>query len=103
MNNEVMQFFGLDRSFDHIPFLETDGVKQQIDNIKAATLTGGIIALTGMVGVGKTTILWKIQQQLIDEKQVIVCRSLSTDKKRVNISILYTALFFDLLLMRLMI
>jgi type II secretory pathway predicted ATPase ExeA len=49
-----------------------------------------------MVGVGKTTVLWKIQQQLINEKQVTVCRSLSTDKKRVNISTLYTALFFDL-------
>lgn len=96
MNNEVMQFFGLSKSFHHAPFLETEGVKQQIDNIKAATLAGGIIALTGMVGVGKTTLLWKIQQQLFDEKQVLVCRSLSTDKKRVNISTLYTALFFDL-------
>jgi len=49
-----------------------------------------------MVGTGKTTLLWKIQQQLSEEKQVLVCRSLSTDKKKVNISTLYTALFFDL-------
>lgn len=91
-----MQFFGLSKSFQQIAFLETEEVKQQIDNIKAATLLGGILALTGMVGVGKTTLLWKIQQQLLDEKQVLVCRSLSTDKKRVNIGTLYTALFFDL-------
>ena len=49
-----------------------------------------------MVGTGKTTLLWQIQQQLREEKTVVVSRSLSTDKKRVNISTLYTALFFDL-------
>jgi len=96
MNNEVMQFFGLNKPFHHVPFLETEPVKQQIETIKSALHTSGIIALTGLVGSGKTTLLWKIQQQLQDEKEVLVCRSLSTDKKRVNISTLYTALFFDL-------
>lgn len=96
MNNQVMQCFGLAKSFGNVPFLETEAVKQQIINIKFAIATGGIIALTGMVGTGKTTLLWKIQQQLLDEKQIIVCRSLSTDKKRVTIATLYTALFLDL-------
>ena len=96
MNSEVMQFFGLNKPFHPVAFLETETVKQQIDNIKAAIHGSGIIALTGMVGTGKTTLLWKIQQQLQDEKEVVVCRSLSTDKKRVNTSTLYTALFFDL-------
>lgn len=96
MNHEVMQYFGLNKSFQHLPFLETESISKLIENIKLAIQTGGIIALTGMVGSGKTTLLWKIQQQLVEAKQVIVCRSLSTDKKRVNISTLYTALFFDL-------
>jgi len=77
-----MQFFGLNKPFHPVAFLETETVKQQIDNIKAAIHGSGIIALTGMVGTGKTTLLWKIQQQLQDEKEVVVCRSLSTDKKR---------------------
>lgn len=96
MNNEIMQFFELNKSFYNVLFLETEGIKKHIANIKYASQIGGIIALTGMVGTGKTTLLWQIQQQLRDEKEVIVCRSLSTDKKRVNISTLYTALFFDL-------
>lgn len=96
MNDEIMQFFGLSKSFHQVEFLETEVIKNQIKNIKSASHLGGIIALTGMVGTGKTTLLWKIQQQLFDEKQVVVCRSLSTDKKRVNINTLYTALFFDL-------
>lgn len=91
-----MQFFGLNKPLYHVPFLETEEIRKQVENIKYASHIGGIIALTGMVGTGKTTLLWKIQQQLIDEKQVVVCRSLSTDKKRVNINTLYTALFFDL-------
>lgn len=96
MNNEVLQFFGLAKPFYQAPFMETELIKQQIQNIKSAISHGGIIVLTGMVGVGKTTLLWKIQQQLIDEKQIVVCRSLSTDKKKLNIITLYTALFFDL-------
>jgi type II secretory pathway predicted ATPase ExeA len=96
MNNEIMQFFELNKSFHNVQFLETNGIKKHIDNIKYASHVGGIIALTGMVGSGKTTLLWQIQQQLREEKEVVVCRSLSTDKKRVNIGTLYTALFFDL-------
>jgi type II secretory pathway predicted ATPase ExeA len=99
MNDEIMQFFGLSKGFHQVQFLETETIKKQIENIKYACGTSGIsgiIALTGMVGSGKTTLLWKIQQQLLEEKQVLVCRSLSTDKKRVNINTLYTALFFDL-------
>ncbi|WP_341749279.1 AAA family ATPase [Candidatus Tisiphia endosymbiont of Sialis lutaria] len=96
MNNEVMQFFGLSKSFHQAAFLETECIKQNIKNIKAAIHAGGIVALTGMVGTGKTTLIWKIQQQLLEERQVVVCRSLATDKRRVNIAMLYTALFFDL-------
>ena len=79
MNNEIMQFFGLIGHFIIYHF-RNRGNKRQVENIKLASRTGGIIALTGMVGSGKTTLLWKIQQQLFDEKQVLVCRSLSTDK-----------------------
>lgn len=96
MNTEIMDFFGLQKPFKQALFLETAYSKQLIQNIKLAISNGGIIALTGMVGSGKTTLLRKIQQELIEEKQVVVARSLSTDKKRVTISTLYTALFLDL-------
>lgn len=96
MNTEIMEFFGLQKSFKQAVFLETAYSKQLIQNIKHAISNGGIIALTGMVGSGKTTLLRKIQQELTEEKQVIIARSLSTDKKRVTISTLYTALFLDL-------
>ncbi len=96
MNTDLMNFFGLSKLFNQSLFLETASSKQLIQNIKMAIHNGGIIALTGMVGSGKTTLLRKIQEQLAEEKQVIVARSLSTDKKRVSIGTLYTALFLDL-------
>lgn len=96
MNIDMMRFFGLLKPFNYSLFLETDHSDKFIQNVKAAIYQGGIIAITGMVGSGKTTLLRKIQEQLSDERQVIISRSLSTDKKRVTISTLYTALFLDL-------
>lgn len=96
MNPEVMNYFGLTKSFRKINFLETPESKALTQNIKQAIFQGGIIALTGMVGSGKTVLLRKIRDTLAEEKQVVISRSLSTDKKQVSIGTLYTALFCDL-------
>jgi type II secretory pathway predicted ATPase ExeA len=96
MNTELMNFFGLIKPFNQALFLETEHSKKFIHDIKTAIYQGGIIAIAGMVGSGKTTLLRKIQEQLIEEKQIIISRSLSTDKRRVTIGTLYTALFLDL-------
>jgi type II secretory pathway predicted ATPase ExeA len=97
MNPEMMDFFGLVKPFSRSLFLETAESTKLLQNIKRAIDQGGIIALTGMVGSGKTTLLRKIQEQLLEEKKVSLSRSLSTDKKRVTIGTLYTALFMDLM------
>lgn len=91
-----MSFFGLTKSFKRLNFLETPQSKKLIQNIKATIDQGGIIALTGMVGSGKTVLLRKIRDDLCEEKKVIIARSLSTDKKQVSMGTLYTALFYDL-------
>ena len=96
MNIEILNFFGLVKPFNHSLFLDTERSDKFIQNIKLAIYQGGIIAISGMVGSGKTTLLRKLQEQLSEEKQMIISRSLSTDKKRVTIGTLYTALFFDL-------
>ena len=63
---------------------------------KAKEYSGGIISLTGIVGTGKTAILRRIQEVLQKEGETIICRSLSTDKRRVNINTLYISLFADI-------
>ncbi len=58
--------------------------------------SGGIIALTGIVGSGKTTLIKKFKNSLLKEAKTIVAKSLATDKRRVSINTLYVALFSDL-------
>ena len=65
-------------------------------DIKLAIRSGGIVALTGIVGIGKTVTLRRIQQTVREENKILVSKSLATDKRRVNINTLYTALFADL-------
>ena len=48
-----------------------------------------------MVGIGKTTYLERIQKQLVNEKKVIVAKSLSVEKSKTNLTTLITALFYD--------
>jgi len=96
MYGEMMQYYGLTKDLDKADYFETDAFKQTLLSLETAIFSGGIIALTGIVGIGKTTVLRRIQQSLQDSNKVIVSKSLATDKRRVNINTLYTALFSDL-------
>ena len=64
--------------------------------LKTLIQQGGIYALTGMVGSGKTTLLHRIQKEFKSEGQIIVSRSLATEKNRLNVPTLFMALFYDL-------
>jgi type II secretory pathway predicted ATPase ExeA len=57
---------------------------------------GKLIAVTVMVGSGKTTTLKKIRENLAAEGEIIVSKSLSVEKSRVTLSTLIMALFYDL-------
>jgi type II secretory pathway predicted ATPase ExeA len=55
-----------------------------------------LVALSGIVGSGKTTALERLQRQLKQEKDVIVSRALAVDKERLSLGALIAALFYDL-------
>ena len=76
--------------------ITTQNYQNMFTNIKLAIKNGGLIALTGIVGIGKTTTLRRLQQDLREENKILVSKSLATDKRHVNINTLYTALFVDL-------
>lgn len=90
-----MKYYGLIKELDKADFFETEYYQNMLTNIKLAIKSGGIVALTGMVGTGKTVTLRRIQQAIKTEDKVLVSRSLA-DKRHVTINTLYTALFADL-------
>ncbi len=96
MYGEMMQYYGLNKDLDKAEYFETESFKKTLLSLETAILSGGIIALTGIVGIGKTTALRRIQLSLKDANKVIVSKSLATDKRRVNVNTLFTALFSDL-------
>jgi len=96
MLSEVMSYYGLTRDFQGAGYFETENHQQIIKELKVAIKQGQMIAVSGVVGSGKTTLLKVIRQELIKEKEVLVAKSLSVEKGRVNLGTLILALFYDL-------
>lgn len=96
MQSEVMEHYGLAKDFKLAGYFETEHHRAVFKDIKAAIQSGRIITLSGIVGCGKTKTLQRLQQELISEKQVLVSRSFSIEKARVNIGTLTTAMFLEL-------
>ena len=96
MYGEMMNYYGMIRDLDKADYFETQAFGKTLMSLKTAIQSGGIIALTGIVGSGKTMSLRRLQQALKEENRVILSKSLVTDKRRVNTNTLFFALFSDL-------
>ena len=96
MLSDVMTHFQLVKEFRNVGYFETDHHKQIFRELKIAIRQGKLIAVSGIVGSGKTTTLRKIRDTLAEENEIIVAKSLSVEKARVTLSTLLIALFYDL-------
>jgi len=94
MLSEVMGYYGITRAFCDAGYLETEHLRRVSQEIDAAIRHGGLIALYGIVGCSKTTLLTRTRQALQQAGGILVSRSLALDK--VNLKSLITALFYDL-------
>jgi len=95
MQIEVMEHYGIKKYFRDADFFETEAAKRIFKQLKKIIPEGQLIALTGVVGIGKTTYLERIQKLLTHEKKGIVAKSLSVEKSKTNLTTLITALFYD--------
>jgi type II secretory pathway predicted ATPase ExeA len=96
MLSDVMNYFGLKRTFEYVGYFETEHQAYVFKELKPLLRQGRLVALSGVVGCGKTTTLQRLQSELASEKDIIISRSLAVDKDKVNLGTLMTALFYDL-------
>ncbi|MGH2506392.1 MAG: ExeA family protein [Ktedonobacteraceae bacterium] len=96
MRTDVMGYYGLAKDVRHAGFFETEQHKKIFSNIRDAIRQGGLIAVTGMIGTGKTLSMNKLKESLSREGKVIVAQSRYVDKHKVQLSTLIAAIFYDL-------
>lgn len=98
MIHDVKEFFGLEKEFRNADFFETVNYKMIFQDVVSAIKEGHIIALTGIVGSGKTVTARRIRKDLEKRNEVLVSNNLAVDKIRVKLSTLMFALFSDLII-----
>ena len=72
MLTEVMRYYGLARPPIDAGFFETDHHTQVLRDVRAAILGGRLIALTAIIGSGKTILSRRLRAELEREGRVIV-------------------------------
>jgi type II secretory pathway predicted ATPase ExeA len=96
MLTEVMEFYGFAHDFHTAGYYETEHHRQVGKEVRAAINAGRLVAVTGMVGCGKTRLLRRLQDELVQEGKVLVSKSLAVDQERTTLHTLIAALFYDL-------
>ena len=96
MLTDVMWHYGLTRDLESAGYFETEHHRQVCREVGAAILAGRLVAITGMVGNGKTALLRHLQAELTRENKVLVSKSLAVDQERTTVATLIDALFYDL-------
>ena len=96
MLTEVMRYYGLARPPIDAGFYETDHHAQVLRDVRAAILGGRLVALTAVIGSGKTILSRRLRAELEREGRVIVARSRTVAKAKITVPLLISALFYDL-------
>ena len=96
MLSDVKEYYGLARDFGKSGYFETVQSQQTFKELRLAIKGGKLVALSGIVGSGKSMTLQRIQDTLIQEKEILVARSLAIEKSKINLATLMMALFLDL-------
>ena len=96
MLTEVMRHYRLARPPVDAGFYETEHHKQIVHDLRATIMAGRLIALTAVIGSGKSLLVRRLREALERENRVIVSRALSLEKAKITVPLLVSALFYDL-------
>lgn len=76
MIRDVKRYFDMEKEFRNADFLETNSYRQICDDVVSTIRNGHLVALTGIVGCGKTVTVRKIRmvfkQEYVGLKQFII-------------------------------
>ena len=96
MLTEVMRHYRLARPPVDVGFFETEHHAQVARDLRAAIQAGRLIALTAVIGAGKTMLSRRLRDDIEREGRVIVSRALTVEKAKITVPLLIAALFYDL-------
>jgi energy-coupling factor transporter ATP-binding protein EcfA2 len=68
MLSDVRNYYGLARDFGQAGYFETEHSEQIVNELKLEIKAGKLVALSGIVGCGKTTMLRRIQEALSQKR-----------------------------------
>lgn len=86
----------MEKEFRNADFMETESYHQIYNDVVSTIKDGYLVALTGVIGCGKTVTARKIRQDLRKRNEILVSTSLTVAKHRVKLGTLMHALFADL-------
>jgi len=73
-------------------YFETEHSEQIVRELKLEIKVGKLVALSGIIGSGKSTMLRRIQEALAQDKEILVSKSLSLEKRQISLATLIMAL-----------
>ncbi len=97
MFTEMMHYYGFVKELKKAGYFVDESYGPMFEDLKTSLLSGSLVALTGPIGVGKTSSLQKIKNDLEKEASIKVVTSLSIDKHKVNLQTLIDALVAELI------
>ena len=89
MLSDVRNYYGLARDFGQAGYFETEHSEQIVRELKLEIKAGKLVALSGIVGCGKTTMLRRIQEALSQDKEILASKSLSLEKSQISLAMPY--------------
>jgi type II secretory pathway predicted ATPase ExeA len=94
MLSDVRNYYGLARDFGQAGYFETEHSEQIVRELKLEIKAGKLVALSGIIGSGKSTMLRRIQEALSQDKEFLASKSLSVEKGQITLATLIMALFY---------
>lgn len=98
MIHDIKEYYGIEKEFINAGFMKTEHYDSILKDVVSSIKEGHLIAITGVVGSGKTITARKIRNDLKMNNEILVSTNLTVDKHRVNLGTLMFALFSDLIL-----